>query len=373
MHHPGGNHARQPTTGSGAQHPPQPHPHPSRLPRARAGLRVGDQAEPPSPLHNPPFLAPAYGAGRGGRGEPRRFLGPPGRNPSVGPALNTFDPPAGQPARRTSRPELGEVARLDGLRVASWNATFCLGRLVLFGVRAPGRAPRPLPPPAGPEGAGGRAIGAEHAPAGLRSPPPPILPQSPGRRCAQTRWHSSTGCGVCKPAQTLSRPTLTADDRPVARARAPGQRGGVRGADAPDPRAPLGALHARPKRPSRATRGPGRSPTRGVKPTGQARGSAHLGQGGGVRGADAPDPRAPLSALHARPKRPSRASRGPGRSPPQGSGTYRPSVVPRAFGWGAGPEERMHPSPMPPSEPAPRPIGPGGAGPGLQRSRVGTD
>ena len=36
----------------------------------------------------------------------------------------------------------------------------------------------------------------------------------------------------------------------------------------------------------------------------------------------------------------------------QGSGTYRPSVDPRTFGWGAGPEERVHPSPMPPSEPA---------------------
>ena len=83
---------------------------------------------------------------------------------------------------------------------------------------------------------------------------------------------------------------------------------------------------------------------------------------------DVPEPRAPLSALQARPKRPSRATRGPGRSPPQGEGNLpAESGGPRAFGWGAGPEEWMHPNPKPPTEPArldrghPR-VPPGGRG-----------
>ena len=80
-----------------------------------------------------------------------------------------------------------------------------------------------------------------------------------------------------------------------------------------------------------------------------------LVKGAGVRERMPPNPVPPsVPSMPVRSSCP--APRGPGRSPSQGRGTYQVSVVPRAFGWGAGSREWMHPNPMPPSEPA-RPDG----------------
>ena len=198
MYHPGGEpRASAYNRFRGSTSAPAPAP---SSPRSRAGQpwSRGTRQNHLPPLHNHPSWRAPAGAGRDWRDQTSMPLGPPGRNPSVGPALVPFHPPAGPLARRTSRQADGEVAPPDGLRVAAWNATFGLGRRVLFGVRAPGRAPKPLPPPAGPEGFGGKPSGAEQAKEGRRSPAPPILPRSSGRRCAHRPQLQRPACPLFK-------------------------------------------------------------------------------------------------------------------------------------------------------------------------------